>query len=202
VEELVRVIFNQATDTIETREINDPMPLRQTHLQPGDFIWFDDHNTPEMPQLVPIFVYPVTSTTLELYTTQPGAIARDQTKRIQINVSDTGPEHYLWMWSKASGDPMIRASMNVSGVMRNGLPNKDFGYYRVYFATPLPSALYATFATGSMSEVAPGHGQSEGYAACLSYDKGAPTANYVDVSTHDKEGEPRDAGYINVMVVQ
>jgi hypothetical protein len=196
---LFRVAFLKATETLSTRAMNDPRGALPTGLQAGDYIWTNEgRDIPGIEFYTPYFVHPASSTNLELYRTKQGALTRDQSQRVSLQVLDPNDdEYYFFMWPKGKAAP-IRSGVNVSAVVRNNIAGHgNTGRYRVSFTTPLSSANYATLITAGKAF----DSDNEGAYGWLDVDRSVPTTTYVDIGIADDEGENRDSGWINVLVI-
>jgi hypothetical protein len=118
------------------------------NLAAGDFIWFNDtyNQAPQVAAFTAYYVFPINSTTFQLYSTRAAALAQSPAQRIDIPVDTSAKKYTRW-----STNPIVAGS-NISAVITTRSTPGDIGYYRVFFELPLLSSLYAIQITASYYE--------------------------------------------------
>ena len=197
--DVIRNTFNAANSTIITLEFDAPNGRKATGLKPGDWIWFHQGNAGAgVVADTPYYIYPADATTIELYRTQAGALARTQADRVTLTQN---AENFLfYMWRKSGGAPLVRGSANIASVIRT--PNsqgEDDGRYRLFFTNQPLNANYAIFVTASSDHE--GGGSEGGVIGIVDFQYAVPSTASFDVQTKNRDGSATDSKYVNVLVI-
>jgi hypothetical protein len=174
---------------------NDLISTPAAHnLAPGDFIWFNTSNAQApVTAFTAYYVFPVSTTVFQLYTTRDAALAQNAAMRVHIPVDNATKQFIRW-----ATNPIL-ASANISAFIRTTSNANDPGRYKVYFDTPLVDSLYAVQLTGSNE--AGTNTNNHAPIACLTAPS-APATTYFTMEALDTDDKYQDPDYLSILVIR